>query len=290
MQIIDAHTHPRKFIAKRKLSLRRTSEEDKTLSPLESANLHLTQMDRAGVSISALLGYDVLPGLSAESVSSVNDFTRDVVREAPGRFFGLCFINPALSESIVAGELDRCLSIPEFLGIKLELDVNCRDRRLDLVMQKAIEYGVPVLHHAWYLNPWEAPDDKNQQNRSEPRDVADLARRFPSATIIMAHMEGSNIRGILDIAELGNVCVDTSGSQPFSGTLEFGLKELGRDRILFGSDFFIRGLASQMGRILGTPLSQADREAVLFKNARRIFNLASSEIRCATELPDALCL
>lgn len=277
MQIVDAHTHPRKFVGRRKLSLRRTSEEDTALSPRESANLHIAQMNHAGVSMSAILGYDVLPGLNAESVSSVNHFTCDMVRAGSERLFGLCFINPALPESTVAGELDRCLSLPEFRGIKLELDVNCRDRRLDLVMQKAIEYGVPVLHHAWYLNPWEAPDDQNQRNRSEPQDVADLARRFPSATIIMAHMEGSNIRGILDIVELGNVCVDTSGSQPFSGTLEFALKELGRDRILFGSDYFIRGWESQMGRILGSTLSQDDREAILFKNAQRIFDLEPSE-------------
>lgn len=274
MQTIDIHTHPRKYVAKRKW---RPNENDTILSPDEASNMQIAQMDGAEILVNGLLGYNVRPGNNAEVVSLVNDFTRDVVKGKPGRFFGLCFINPALPESVVAEELDRCLSIPEFRGVKLELDVNCRDRKLDIVMQKADEYKVPVLHHAWYLNPWENPDDRNQLNRSEPRDVADLAQRFPSVTIIMAHMEGSNIRGILDIAELGNVFVDTSGSQPFSGTLEFAIKELGADRILFGSDFPIRDLASQMGRILGTPLSRPDQEAVMFKNAQRIFNLTPSK-------------
>lgn len=263
MNIIDIHTHPV-----------RTTEAGAILSVRDSADLMLCHMDRGSVAMSGLLGYDVAPFQSMEAVSTVNNFTCSLIEEERERFFGLCFINPALPESYVADELDRCLEKPEFRGIKLELDVNCRSQRLDLVMEKAIKYQVPVLHHSWYINLWQNGSNRWQENRSEPHDIADLARRFPSVDIIMAHLEGSNIRGILDVAELENVWIDTSGSQPFSGTLEFAVKEIGSHRILFGSDLFLRGLASQLGRILGSSLRQADLEAILFQNAQRLFGLS----------------
>ncbi len=251
----------------------RSPKKGTILSPGEALAIMLGQMDRSDILMSGLLGYDVACFQTAESVQAVNQYTQEIVETRPERFFGLCFINPALPESLVREELDRCLGCKAFRGIKLELDVNCRSSLLDVVMEKALQYDVPVLHHSWYLNLWTVENDKTQANRSEPHDIADLARRFPGVKIIMAHMEGSGIRGILDVADLENVWIDTSGSQPFSGTLEFAVKTVGSNRILFGSDLFLRGLASQLGRILGTPLATEDRENILFRNARKIFRL-----------------
>lgn len=263
--IIDAHIHPHPPF-------------ENMPDPAQMAETTIGHMDRAGIGMSGLLGV-VLPGQSEGQIRGRNDYTQAMVAAYPRRFFGLCFINPALSLKAVSQELDRCLQQPEFLGIKLEIDINARDPRLDIVMQKAIEYDVPVLHHAWYLNLWQYPCPEHQANRSEPRDIAHLARRFPEANILMAHLEGCGIRGIIDIAELPNVYVDTSGSQPFTGTLEFALQYLGADRILFGSDLYGRSLASQLGRIAGCAMSKRDRSKVLGENTRRLFKVevASTE-------------
>ncbi|MBE2204882.1 MAG: amidohydrolase [Chthoniobacterales bacterium] len=261
MKVIDIHTHPKGF-----------SGQGLSCPVEEAVAAALEQMDRCDIVMSGILGH-VAPFQTAESVREGNHYTERMVNLHPDRFFGMCFVNPALAESAVREELTRRLESPAFRGIKLELDVNCRSALLDPVMEMAIRHDVPVLHHSWYVNPWTVENDKTQENRSEPHDVADLARRFPEARIIMAHMEGSNVRGILDIADLENVWIDTSGSQPFSGTLEFAVKTLGSRRILFGSDLFLRGLASQLGRILGTPLSPEDRENIFHRNARAVFRL-----------------
>lgn len=240
----------------------------------ESARLHLEQMDQFGVAVSGLLG-QVRPGQTVEEMRESILLTREVVRQAPDRLFGMVYINPAAPEDVVRGELDRHLQTPHFRGIKLELDVNCRDSRLDVVMEKAREYRVPVLHHSWYVNTWAlGPADLEvQRNRSEPADVADLARRFPDVRIIMAHLEGSNIQGILDVADLPNVWIDTSGSQPFTGTVEFAVETIGSRRILFGSDLIVRSLESQLGRIYGSNLSDEDRENILHRNAEELFGI-----------------
>lgn len=264
MTIVDIHTHPIRSL------------ESVVCSPEKAAEAQLKHMDRSRIRISGLLGHDVACFQDAASIRQVNQFTQEVVAFMPDRFFGLCFVNPALPKFEVIAELDRCLETPYFRGIKLELDVNCRSALLDIVMEKAVQYDVPVLHHSWYVNAWTVEGDATQAQRSEPHDIADLAKRHPNVRIIMAHMEGSNVRGILDVAGLPNVWIDTSGSQPFSGTLEFAVERLGSERILFGSDMFLRGLASQLGRVLSTPLAQKDQDNILYRNAVELFRLEAN--------------
>ena len=263
-RIIDIHTHQPLY-----------QEDGSTYSVSDSARLLLEQLDLGGVQMAGLLGYSVSPGKSVEEMRFVNQQTSEVIACDPERLLGFVFVNPSLPASIVAGELDQYLSQGGFRGIKLELDVNCRDPRVNVVMEKARQYNVPVLHHSWYVNTWcmNEGELQVQLNRSEPHDVADLARRFPDVPIIMAHMEGSGIRGILDVAECGNVWIDTSGSQPFTGTLEFALETVGSRRILFGSDLCGRSIEGQLGRILGTRMPEADRENILWRNAETLLGL-----------------
>lgn len=265
--IIDIHTH------------QPTPYPGKTITDAESARAILEQMDSFGVAISGLLGH-VIAGQTADEMRASIRQTRDVVKQAPDRLFGMVFVNPAVPADILAEELDRNLQTPQFRGIKLELDVNSRDKRLDLVMEKAIQYGVPVLYHSWYLNTWSMSQAERdyQGNRSEPHDVADLARRFPEARVIMAHLEGSGLRGILDVADVPNVWIDTSGSQPFTGTLEFAVETLGSKRILFGSDLMGRSLESQLGRIFGANLAEDDLENILRANARELFRITGDRL------------
>lgn len=260
--IIDIHTHQANFWLGRELSTE------------ESARLLLQKMDQAGVCISALLGA-VSPGQTPEQAHQSIVNTEATVKQAPNRLFGLVYINPTMQADRLREELDHYLSSSHFRGIKLELDLNCRDKRMDVLMGKAIEHNVPVLHHSWYVNTWNmsASERAVQQCRSEPHDIADLAMRFPEAKIIMAHLEGSGIRGILDVADCPNVWIDTSGSQPFTGTLEFAVETLGSKRILFGSDLMGRGLETQLARVYGARLAEGDLENILRRNAQELFGI-----------------
>lgn len=235
----------------------------------------LETMDRAGVKIMGILGHNVDPFQTIESIHENNTFTRDLIKGCPERFFGFAFINPNLPKKIVTKELDHWLAQPEFRGIKLEFDTPCRDKTMDTVMERAAAHNAVVLQHTWYFNTWNADAItlERQAGRSEAHDLADLARRFPEVRIIMAHLEGSGIRGVLDVADLSNVWIDTSGSQPFTGTLDFALETVGSHRILFGSDYFGRSMATQIGRILGSRATPEDCENIFHRNARNLFSL-----------------
>jgi hypothetical protein len=88
----------------------------------------------------------------------------------------------------------------------------------------------------------------------------------------MAHMTGCGRRGVQDIRTCRNVVVDTSGSQPYDGYLEYTLKALGPDRVLYGSDYPCRDIPVQMGRIQSIDLAPEVREKVLFGNALKFFS------------------
>ena len=112
-------------------------------------------------------------------------------------------------------------------------------------------------------------------NESTPADIASLAARYPDVPIQMAHLGGARIRGVQDIRPHENISIDTSGSQPIGGLVEYAVKELGADRVVYGSDVPGRDFSAQLGRIYGARLSASDRDKILYRNAHRLISLAT---------------
>lgn len=200
-------------------------------------------------------------------ISIINDATLAAVRRYGAQSCGFCFLNPANPADTVRRELVRCLAQPEFRGVKLEISMNCRNPGMDTIMEIIQEYEVPLLQHCWYKTVGKCPDE------SDPSDVAWLARRHPEAKIIMAHITGCGFRGIEDIAGCANVVVDTSGGQPEFGFVEYAVKRLGAERVVFGSDAPCRDFCSQLARVTEADISDAAREWILYKNAKRLLKL-----------------
>ena len=204
---------------------------------------------------------------SPELIRLANDHTRAVVARHPDVFVGFCYLNPAHPPAFTKAEIERCVARGGMRGIKLWIAVEAVDSRLDPIMARAQEMGVPVLHHAWYKQT------KFEYNESTPAQVANLARRFPGVTIVMAHLSGAGPRGVLDIADTANVLVDTSGGQPEADLVEYAVQQLGADRVVYGSDYPNRDYGAQVGRVLGARITDEDKELVLYGNAARILHL-----------------
>ena len=111
------------------------------------------------------------------------------------------------------------------------------------------------------------------ENESTPADVVILAQKFPELRIQMAHLYGAGFRGIADIAPYPNVYVDTCGGEPEAGILEYAVRELGAERILYGSDAPGRGFGVQLGKVTGADISEEAKEMILWKNAKRVYKL-----------------
>jgi len=206
-------------------------------------------------------------GASPDQVVSANNHTMQLVRRRPDVFTGFCFLNPSHARSFLMEEITRCVEKGNLKGVKLEVDINARSKRLDPIMQVCARLNIPVLHHTWYKT------GGKYLNESTPADIADLAGRHPDNIIIMAHLTAGGLRGVLDIQPHSNVYVDTSGSQPFAGIIEYAVAALGAHRILYGSDAAGRDFACQLGRIYGARISRRDRDLILGLNAKKLLRL-----------------
>jgi predicted TIM-barrel fold metal-dependent hydrolase len=199
-----------------------------------------------------------------DQITEINDLTIQTLKEFPDDLLGFCFLNPSHDVDFMKKEIDRCFELDGFIGVKLEISLNCRDRRLDPVMQALREKKGILVHHSWYLSK------KTQPEASEPADIANLAERHPDVRIVMAHLTGCGVRGVQDVKKRENVFIDTSGAQPEYGFVEYAVGEIGAERILYGSDIPGRDFSSQLGRVLGADISEDAKELILLKNAERL--------------------
>jgi uncharacterized protein len=222
---------------------------------------------------------------SPDDIRTSNDLGMRLVDNHPDRFIGFCYLNPAHDPAFTLAEIERCVADGPMQGIKLWISVRATDPRLDHIMERSVELDVPVLHHAWYKAT------EFTFNESTPAGIADLARRHPRVTIIMAHLGGGGWRGVRDIQPCPNVVVDTSGAQPQDGLVEYAVRELGADRVVFGSDWPLRDVAVQRARIDGAELGDTEKDAILGGNMARMLDLSphptNRHSEAAAEEPDA---
>lgn len=211
-------------------------------------------------------GYTAL-NPSPTVVQQSNDLAMRIVAEHPDCYSGFCYLNPAHEHDFTLAEIERCVVNGNLRGIKLWIAVHATDPRLDPLMQRAAQLDIPVLHHAWYKA------DGQTGNESTAAEVADLARRHPRVSIIMAHLGGVRWRGVLDIKPYRNVLVDTSGSQPVAGLVEYAVAQLGAERVVFGSDWPLRNYVVQKARVSGAHIAEREKAGILGENAAHLLRL-----------------
>lgn len=234
----------------------------------QGCGILMEQARQHGIDRFLLLGdvlrYGEFP--TAEEVSEINDDTIACVKECNGMADGFCFMNPALPPEFIRSEVARCLQAG-LKGVKLEISVCCRKPVMDTLMQELEKYDVPLLHHCWFKTV------NKYAEESDPVDISILAKRFPRVRIVMAHLCGCGYRGVEYIADCPNVYVDTSGGQPENGFLQYAVKRIGADRLLYGSDAPCRDFGCQVGKVLDGGLSAGDLDKILYKNALELLKI-----------------
>ncbi|NSW92731.1 MAG: amidohydrolase family protein [Firmicutes bacterium] len=189
----------------------------------------------------------------------------NAVSKYPDKFFALLWLNPALPNEYSIKMIEKYIVNGPLDGVKLHIQMNARDKRMEPLAEALQAYNIPILFHAWYKTV------QKYEYESDPSDIANLASRFPKLRILMAHLSGCGKRGIQDIKEHNNILIDTSGSQPEDGLLEYAIEQLGVDRIVFGSDYAGRDMGTQLGRIFSVDMDEIAREKILSKNAIAFF-------------------
>ena len=101
-------------------------------------------------------------------------------------------------------------------------------------------------------------------------DLAELAARHPKAALVCGHSGGNWELGIRIIRPYANAYADLAGGDPTAGFTEMAVRELGAERVLYGSDAGGRSFASQLAKVHGADIPQHAKSLILAANLKRL--------------------
>jgi len=209
------------------------------------------------------LGMEWDPDPTPEKMCQSNDEVLRAVRAFPDRAFGFVYVNPKQAKASL-DELDRCVRDGPMVGVKLWVARHCNTPELEPIVKRAGELKAPVLQHTYIKATGNLPGE------STPMELAELARRHPKVSFICAHTGGDWELGIRAIRNDKNVLVDLCGSDPTAGLTEMAVRELGAERVLYGSDAGGRSFASQLGKVFGAEIPASAKRLILGENCKRL--------------------
>ncbi len=155
-------------------------------------------------------------------------------------------------------------------GFKIHPDiqrVNIDDERL-YPLYEAIEGRMPIAFHLG--------DDREEYQFSAIERLLRVKKRFPRLEVLAAHLGGYRTwEKSHRLAELEHVWFDASSAlwaiSPERATSL--VHELGTDRVMFGTDYPVAYVNSELERFLLLDLDETERRAILWDNAARFLGL-----------------
>ena len=84
-------------------------------------------------------------------------------------------------------------------------------------------------------------------------------------------MSGDAYHGVKAIRKYNNVWTDISGSNFRNGEIDYTVKLLGADRVLFGTDAQGMPYHTNIGKLNEAAISDEDKEKIFWKNAVKLF-------------------
>lgn len=227
----------------------------------------LTIYDRCGIDGVAMMSWQGPVGMDA---AAGNELMSKLVARHGDRILGLTSVDPSHQNR---AELERTLEIHHlqrgFRGIKPYWPRNgilYSDPAYNPCWEFADRYGLYVLSHV-------------SDDAAGPASVVDAARRYPRASFLIAHSGGSWAFAA-QVAKACQACPNIYAEITLTpvpnGIVEWLCENAGVDRVLFGSDVPMRDCRPQLGWVVNSRLSLADKRRVLAENFARI--LAKAEL------------
>lgn len=236
--------------------------------PNTSAEKIVEVLDKVGINKVAISTFaDGLP-FGNEIVAN------QAVSSHPDRFIGYSRVNGNYPE-IMRDELTRCFDEFGFKGIKLHPycdQVLPSAQGYRPAWEFANERNCSVLIHTWGSLRYSDP----LLEFCFPSKFEQIAKDYPDANLILGH-SGGEYDGVLEAIEVAkafpNVYLDTASSRLYPGVIEMMVKEVGADKVLYGSDIPFLSAVPQIGKVVNANISEEDKRKILGLNTAKLFGL-----------------
>lgn len=200
-----------------------------------------------------------------EQVESINNYIIDQVNKHP-EFIGFGTIHPDYKD--FEKELNR-IKEAGLKGVKFHPDFQqfqFDDPKLSPIYETLSKLDIPVLTHA---------GDK-RFDFSGPKRISNVLEKHPDLTVIAAHFGGfTEWDNSMKYLVGKNVYFDTSSSLFVLSVDEAMnmIRKHGVDKFLFGTDFPMWDHEDELSRFNKLPLTEEEREMILYKNAVKLLKL-----------------
>lgn len=228
--------------------------------PEASLEAMVAGMDRAGVERIVLSPHSAILGDTREG----NREMLEAVRAYPGRVYGYCTINPNWPDEI-PGELDRYLTEPGVLGVKLHPGTH--DHPLDgpgyaLALERLNERRGLLLSHTW-----------GRDGHCGTVAARAVAERYPEIRFLLGHScYGAWEEAIALAAAFPNVYLELTAVPHVYGILEWMCRDAGASKVVFGTDYPWFDYGAYVGFVTWAHLDDDAMRLILYGNGRRLID------------------
>ncbi len=209
------------------------------------------------------MGYPFVYDPTPEQLREQNDQVLEALQPWHPRALGFVYLSPKHLEFSLR-EFDRCVRDGPMVGVKLWVAVKAHDERLDPIVERAAKLDAAIFQHTWTKVMGNLPGE------SDPWDVVALSRRHPEVPIICGHTGGNWQLGVRALRDARDVSADLAGSDPTAGLTEMAYRELGAERIIWGSDAGGRSYGSQLAKVTGADIPESAKKLILGGNLKRM--------------------
>ncbi len=155
---------------------------------------------------------------------------------------------------------------PYAVGLKILADYHQKyvtDSCYDYALQFAEERGLPVLFHTWGHSQWSNGDE-----------MLKIVQKYNNMKILLGHsIYGEFDKTIRCVKEsAGNVYCELTAIPGMFGLIEMLCREVGSERILFGTDMPWFDEYQAVGGVISTHISEEDKHNILYRNAQKLLN------------------
>lgn len=219
-------------------------------------------MDRLGINIACISPH---VGITPDFKMG-NDIAAQAMQDYPGRFFGYITLNGNYPDEIKE-EIDRCYNIG-MRGFKIHPSLHgysANGENLKPMWEYANEKGLPVLSHVW-----------GGDSTCSPGILGKLAEEYPNVPVLLGHSGGTpgGYNESIKVAKKQeNVFLETCCSSVIYGLIERFVREVGADRVVFGSDMPFVNANTQISKILYARISDEDKRKILGLNMAGIIGI-----------------